>query len=234
MSKKDERGFMAIYHDIEEISYGPLCGMPAIARVFLCIRHKLLRDGLGQKAIGHSFIMEKTGLTKAQVINAAKKLEAAGIIIIKADYRETPQRRIQFYENKYELNPVKFGDELNWYKNNPTVRAYSNNGKSGSYSKKGIARGGIKSNTTPGIGSDTPLVSDLIPGQGVSVAELLAKSFPKNPSSKNPNTNNPSSEENKFSRKWNGSGEMSQEEAEAEKKRQLRMLREQEMKVGTK
>ena len=235
MSNKNERGYMAIYHDIEEISYGPACGLPAIARVFMCIRHKLLRDGLGQKAIGHSFIMEKTGLTKAQVINSAKKLEASGIIIIKADYRETPQGRIQFYENKYELNPHKFGEDINWYKNNPTVRAYSICGKTGSYSKKGISPGGIKSNTTPGIKSDTRVVSDLIPGEGVTVAELLRKSFPNNPSSKNPINQKPLSKpENKFSRRAkSGNGEMTREEVEAEKNRQLRMLREQELKAGT-
>lgn len=177
---------MAIYHDIEEISYGPICGLPAIARVFLCIRHKLLRDGLGQKAIGHSFVMERTGLTKSQVIHSAKKLEANGIILIKPDFKESPNRRIQFFENKYELNSVIFGEEYNWYKNNPTFRAYSKNGKTGSYSKKGIARGGIESDT--GVVSDSipGVVSNSIPGKNIKLSELLKKSLRKNPSSNNP------------------------------------------------
>jgi hypothetical protein len=222
-SLEKERGYMAIYHDIEEISYGPLCGLPAIARVFLCIRHKLLRDGLGQKSIGHSFIVEKTGLTKRQVISCAQKLEAAGIILIKADYRETPAGRIQFFENKYELNPTVFGEEYNWYKTNPTVRVYSREGKSGSYSKNGIAPSGVKSSTTPGVGSDTTVVSDLVPGKALSIAELLEKARYKNPSSNNPNTNNPSSGDLNFSSKGKKSGQLS--DPREEKERQFEAAR---------
>jgi hypothetical protein len=193
-SDLDSGGYMAIYHDIEEISYGPLCGLPAISRVFYCIRHKLLRDGLGQKAIGASFVMEKTGLTKAQVVNSAKKLEKNGLIVIKTDFKETPSGKIQYYENKYELNPAIFGTDYNWYKNNPTVRVYSGN-KVGSYSRKGVSPSGINSNTTPGIKSDTRGVSDHIPGKELKLAELFGKIAQNNPSSNNPYTNNPSSED---------------------------------------
>lgn len=212
-NKSEERGgFMAIYHDIEEISYGPLCGMPAIARVFLCIRHKLLRDGLGQKSIGHSFVVERTGLTKRQVISCAQKLEKAGIILIKNDFRQTSQGRIQFFENKYELNPAIFGEEYNWYKNNPTVRAYSNGGKTGSYSRKGIAPSGAKPNTTPGAKSDTRVVSDNVPGTLHNIAELLEKARCNNPSSNNPNTKNPISTDSNFPEKESGTKKRTAEE----------------------
>jgi hypothetical protein len=204
-SKEVRGGFMAIYHEIEEISYGPLIGLPAISRVFLCIRHKLLRDGLGQKPIGHSFVMEKTGLTKAQVVNSAKKLQSYGVILIRADTKVTPNGRIQHFENTYELNPALFGEDYNWYKNNPTVRVYSNE-KVGSYSRKGISPSGIKSDTRGSIESDTRVVPNLIPGNEPKMSELLEKIFPKNPSSNNPKSNNPSCEEIDFSGKRSGSG----------------------------
>lgn len=184
-NQSEDGGYMAVYHDIEEITYGPLCGLPAIARVLLCIRHKLLRDGLGQKAIGHSFVMEKTGLTKAQVINSAKKLERQGVIIIKADCEEISYGRIRYFENKYELNPVVFGEEYNWYKNNPTVRVYSRTGEAGSYSRKGVAPH-VKPSPDPGIKSDTRVVSDQIPGKALKLVKLLPKSPPNNPSINNP------------------------------------------------
>lgn len=187
-------GYVAIYHDIEEISYGPLCGLPAIARVFLCIRHKLLRDGLGQKAIGHTFVIDKTGLTKKQVISAVNKLAKSGLIIIKADYIETARGKLQYYENKYELNPVVFGEEYNWYKNNPTVRVYSGE-KVGSYSRKGVSPSGVKSDTRGGPKSDTRVVPDLIPRGDPRLAKLYEKIASNNPSSNNPSSNNPISKE---------------------------------------
>lgn len=218
--KKQPGGYMAIYHDIEEICYGPLCGMPAIARVFLCIRHKLLRDGLGQKSIGHSFIVERTGLTKRQVITCAQKLEKAGLVLIKCDFKETGQGRIQFFENKYELNPAIFGEEYNWYQKNPTLRVYSKAKPEGSYSKKGVSPCGVKSDTTPGVKSDTRVVSDLIPPNDLKLSELLEKSLRKNPSLIT-HINNPSSEELDFPVKK----KRTQKEHEAILRKQLEALK---------
>jgi hypothetical protein len=193
---KEPGGYMAIYHDIEEICYGPESGFPEIMRVFLCIRHKLLRDGLGQKAIGCSFIMEKTGLQKHQVIAAAKKLEKMGYIIISHDKKTTARGKIQYGENLYQLSPVRFGEYYNWYKNNPTVRAYSKDGKTGSYSKRGVlpeeklsTQAEDKpvtpvSDRVPEVVSDEipGVVSDQVPPNEYKFSELLEKIKRNNPS----------------------------------------------------
>ena len=111
-SEGDDRGtpggYMAIYHDIEEICYGPECGFPGIMRVFLCIKHNLLEMSLCQKPIGRSLIIEKTGLVKHQIIAAMKKLEKMGIIIVSQD-KINPVWKNQYGENVYELNPEKLG-----------------------------------------------------------------------------------------------------------------------------
>lgn len=220
--KNSKRGYMSIYHDIEEISYGPLCALPAIARVFLCIRHKLLRDGLNQKAIGHSFIMEATGLSKRQVISCAQKLQKAGIIIIVGDSVETKKGKLQHFENKYLLNPLIFGDDYNWYKNNPTVRAYSNDGTVGSYSKRGVAPSGVRVDTRGGVKSDTRVVSDIVPGTELKISDFLSNLFSNNPSSNKPKDKNPSYGDLNFSKKKPSATTL--EEIEAEKARQLKAI----------
>ncbi len=176
-NKEVPGGYMAIYHDIEEICYGPESGFPEIMRVFLCIRHKLLRDGLGQKQITYRFISEKTGLEKRNIIPCIKKLQKNGFIIITQNKVDLGNGRFQYHENSYSLNPKKFGDLYNWYKNNPTVRVY--NGSSvGSYSKKGVVpneRLPLVSNERPGVVSDQTLGNDL------KLSELLSNSSCKNP-----------------------------------------------------
>src|SRR5207248_2987742 len=135
--------------------------------------------------------------------------------LIKADFRETGQGRIQFFENKYELNPAIFGEEYNWYKNNPTLRAYSKENV-GSYSRKGISPSGVESSTTPSVGSDTRVVSEMVPGTGLKISELLEKARSKNPSSNNPNTNNPSLGDLNFSESSTKSKKKQRTQAEHE------------------
>lgn len=212
--KRELVGYMAIYHDVEEICYGPACGLPANARVFMCIRHKLLRDGLCQKLIGKSFIMEKTGLTLGQVKVALRFLEQKEIILV---HRSKTGK--VWNESKYELNPKKFPALYNWYKNNPTVRVYRGKKDKESYPHVG-------SDSTPGVGSYSALgvVPDSTPGKTIKLLDLLRKSRSNNPSSNNPKENNPSSENFNFLE--NGTGKKVQlEDIEAEKARQLAMAK---------
>lgn len=208
---------MAIYHDIEEICYGPECGMPANARVFMCIRHKLLRDGLCQKLIGKSFIIQKTGLTVGQVKIALKFLEKNEIILV---HRSKTGKT--WNESKYELNPKKFGELYNWYKNNPTVRVY------GQKDEKSYPH--VGSDSTLGVGSYSTLgvVPDSTPGKTDKLSELLKKIRANNPSSKNPKENNPSSGDLNFSGKGKrGDTKQSAQlsDPESEKNRQLAMAK---------
>lgn len=217
---------MAIYHEIEEIFYGPDLGLSPLARVLLCLRHKLLRDGLCQKAVGRKFFLDATGLTENQIHRALKTLEQKKIIIV-----QRTMKGKQCLSNEYELNPDRFGKEYNWYANNPTVRIYSGS-KGRSYSKKGPLPK-MQGVVPPPVQGVPPLQM-----QGVnelSISELLDIALSKNPSSNNPKENNPSSEENKFSRRSKAgirkNGEMSLDEVEREKKRQIKMFRDQELKA---
>jgi hypothetical protein len=172
-NKRKNGGFMAIYHDIEEIFYGPDLGLTPLCRVLLCLRHKLLRDGLCQKAVGRKFIMDSTGLTENQVNRSLKTLETRKIVLV---------RRIKegnrCLSNQYELNPEKFGKEYNWYKNNPTVRVY-NGSQTRSYSTKGPlpkTEGVPLPKTEGGVLPPTGGVIEL------SISELLDIALSKNPS----------------------------------------------------
>lgn len=184
---------MAVYHEIEEINYGPRVKMPSKWRVFLCIRHKLLRDGLCEKHIGTAFIMEKTGLTKAQVKNAIKSLHSDGLILNRQNSHELSNGNLVYQENSYCLNPIVFGELYNWYKNNPTVRVYENN------SARSYSRLGPVPDVTPGggVNSDTGGVSDVTPGTALNISKLLDNIVSNNPSSKNL-YNNPSKIEESF------------------------------------
>lgn len=207
-------GWMAIYHNIEEIFYGPDLGLTPMCRVLLCLRHKLLRDGLCQKAVGRKFIMDSTGLTENQVNRCLKQLEKKEIIIV---------RRIKVgkkcLSNEYELNPARFGKEYNWYRNNPTVRVfYGSQGRS--YSKKGplpktegvplALEGGVPPSITEGV-------------NGLTISELLDIALSKNPSSNNPKENNPSCGDLNFSELGRKREQL--KDPEAEKTRQLEELR---------
>lgn len=212
---KEPGGFMAIYHDVEEICYGPKCGMPANARVFMCIRHKLLRDGLSEKLIGKGFIVEKTGLTLGQVKVALKFLEKKEIIIV---HRSKTGKK--WNESKYELNPKKFGSLYNWYKNNPTVRVY-----------KGKSYPHVGSDSTLGVGSYSTLgvVPDSTPGKTVKLSELLKEARSKNPSLRT-HINNPSYKDSNFSKlgdekKGNRRSVEALKDPQAEIARQLEMGR---------
>lgn len=207
-------GFVMIYHDIEEISYGPELGFSANARVLLCIRHKLLRDGLCEKIIGKKFIIEKTGLDARQIERAVKYWEKREYIIV----TRTKTGKV-WHENSYQLDPKKFGHLYNHYKNNTTVRTY-NGSKGRSYSKKGIPELPIPlpADLRGGVPADLP------GGKQRKLLELLAEIESKNPSSKNPKEKNPSSEDFKFS----GSGKKRQqqmENPEEERERQLEAAR---------
>jgi predicted transcriptional regulator len=107
-------GYMSIYHEMEEFCYGPKIKLSAKAKVFFCLRHKLLRDGLKKKQIGKKFICEKTGLTFRQVQTALKALEEDQLILVS---RHSIGK--VFFENEYELNSKTFPYLLNWYKDNP-------------------------------------------------------------------------------------------------------------------
>ena len=225
---KGKRGFMAIYHDIEEICYGPECGMPEVARVLFCIRHKLLRDGLCEKGITFKFISEKTGLLKRNIIPCIKELEKKGIIIVTKHKKEVSPGKFQYLENTYSLNPQKFGNIYNWYKHNPTVRVYSKN-RERSYSRKGLPSNesvdslliehegpGVVSGQRPGV------VSDKRPQDSLKLTELMGILASKNPYSNNPKKKNPSSEDLKFSKKGKS---RTQAEHEAIVKQQLKEMK---------
>lgn len=189
---------MAIYHDIEEISYGPKLGLPANTRVLLCIRHKLLRDGQCEKIIGKKFIIEKTGLDSRQVERAVKYWEKREYIIV----TRTKTGKV-WMDNSYQLDPKKFGHLYNWYKDNPTVRTY--NGSQGrSYSKKGIPELPVPlpADLPVGVPVDLPggVVADLPGGRTRNIAELFKEISSKNPSN-NPNTKNPSLQKLNFTEK---------------------------------
>lgn len=234
-------GYVAIYHDIEEMSYGPKLGLPAKWRVFFCIRHKLLRDGLCEKHIGTAFIMEKTGLTKPQIKAAIKALQEEGLVLSTQNTAMTSNGRgkqnIVYGENSYQLNPVVFGELYNWYKNNPTVRVYEGGEKTKqgrSYSAQGIhSDPGPESETGGGPESETGGVQKVRPGKGSNLAKLMEKFRSNNPSYNNPKENNPSYEgRKKRDLSLQGKGkqadwikEPSRDDLENEKQRQLAMAR---------
>lgn len=212
-----EGGYVAIYHEIEEIFYGPKLGLSANARVFLCIRHKLLRDGLCEKAIGKTFIMEKTGLDSRQVERAVKFWENSEYIVV----HRSSTGKVQ-HENTYQLNPKKFGELYNWYKNNPTVRVYEGS-KAKSYSTKGVP-----ADLPVGVGVDLPVgvPADLPGGRPLNLSELLKKARSKNPSSNNPKKKT-LIEESKFfvDKSESGSKSVQCDNVEDEKSRQLSMAK---------
>lgn len=199
---------MAIYHDIEEMNYGPLLGMPAKVRVLLCIRHKLLRDGLCEKVIGKKFIVEKTGLGARQVERAIKYWEKREYILV----HQSKTGKV-WNENSYELHPKKFGHLYNWYKNNPTVRVYTGS-KGKSFSQKGIPELPVPLpvNLPGGVVSDFP------GGKARNLSELFAEIRSKNPSFNNPKKKNPISIDLKSS----GKRDRTQEEHEAMVREQIR------------
>lgn len=182
--QRDPGGYVAIYHDIEEMNYGPEVGLPANARVLLCIRHKLLRDGLCEKLIGKKFLMEKTCLDSRQIERAVKYWEKREYILV----TRTKTGNV-WKENSYQLHPKRFGHLYNWYKNNPTVRVYDGS-KVGSYSKKGLPELPVPLPTNlPG-----GVVVELPVGKELKLSELFDKIASKNPI-KEPIRKKPSSEE---------------------------------------
>lgn len=207
---------MAVYHDVEEFSYGPGCKLPARARVFYCMRHKLLRDGLCEKQIGKEYIMEKTGLSVSQVKIALRYLEEKEIILVK----RMSMGKVH-YENEYQLNPKKFPALFNWYKNNPTFRVYDTEKTNKSYPHVG-------SESTPGVGSYSArgVVPDSTPGKTLNYSELMEKTRRKNPSYKNPSLKNPSkskkTEESFTQKEWNR--EPTEGDIQREKTKQLSAL----------
>lgn len=162
---------MAVYHDVEEFGYGPDCGLPGKARVFYCLRHKLLRDGLCEKQIGKDFIMEKTGLTLGQVKVALRYLEKKEIILVK----RMSIAKVH-YENEYQLNPKKFPALFNWYKNNPTFRVYE-----GQKDKESYPQVGSKSDLGVGSYSTLGVVPNSTPGKVLKFSELMEKIDANNP-----------------------------------------------------
>lgn len=218
VNKREEGlgGYMAIYHDIEEMCYGPESGMPEIMRVFLCIRHKLLRDGLCEKKITYKFISEKTGMEKRHIIPCAKKLQKMGYIIITQNKEDLGKGKFRYYDNSYSLNPEKFGELYNWYKNNPTVRVYEGS-KARSYSAKGVVpdqRPGVLPNEGLGVVPSRGL------GKSPKFSELLDNLSSNNPSLIT-HINNPFQKMGELNSQVSGSGSVQLSDPQAEARRQL-------------
>lgn len=180
---------MASYHELEELIYGPESMLDRNTKVFLCIRHATFRDDLSRKFLLKDFIMKKTGLDKSEIERAVKILEKNEMILV---HRSKTGK--VWNPNEYQLHPKRFGNHLNWYKNNPKLtfikggKGYPQEGQS--YPQIRTPHIEVPANERVGDPANerVGVPADERDEKVLKFSELMEKIASKNPCINNPNT----------------------------------------------
>lgn len=186
-------GFMASIHEVEETIYGPESPLDGKTKVFLCIRHKIIRDWKRVKAIPKNEIIEATGIDRRNFDRAVKILEKSKMII-----SHKTKTGLLWNPTLYALHPQRFPNTL-WcggekeieLSNKNQTHEVSHDAKIIPISRK---KGGVSqtlSDDFRGV-SQTPASSvSQTPRNELKFSELLEKIDAKNPLKKKKNLKNP-------------------------------------------
>lgn len=221
-NSKESGGYMAVLHDIEEKLYGPNSPFDGKTKVFLFIRHKLIRDWQQVKGISKRDIISATGIENRRLLDRVlKRLEADHMIL-----SHKSKTGMVWNETQYALHPKTFGYDTLWKgegaaknsKKNSKFKLVDNCKIISITIKKGSAQKapwGSASEAVTGSAQEAPQ-------NDFKFSELLDKIAQKNPSLKEPDKRT-LSEESKFFVDKSESGKKGKQldNIEDEKKRQL-------------
>ncbi len=129
--KEDDNqgGYAAMLHRVEEISYDPNSGLPEETRVFLFVKHKLIRNWTIELYIPSSDIIDATGISHKNLGKYQKNLVNSQMLLVTKSKNEKGKTIYL-----YRLHPSRYGAN------------YIYNEKSRRF---GIIQGGLQENNLP-------------------------------------------------------------------------------------
>jgi len=209
---KEQKGFLQLRHEVERKCYNQQSPLPAYVKIFLYIRHAVIRDRKIRKRITKDSIQINTGISVRTIQREIKKLEQMMLISIhssKVGKKNLP--------NEYSLNEKYFGTLiLHDQKNTEIVgeervndeESYPHENESYPHTSKSVTTPPGKPDSTPTdrsgpCGSNAPSTHERMRPVpiGVNYLESLDNSLPKNPLKnplKNPNIKEPLMKNDEF------------------------------------